>query len=104
MHEPEHSGDGQVASCPSSGYVPLGPSASQPYIRRVARVVGTLVLAVLGIALLWWAPRAGAIASASERRWRGYVSTDWGKSYRLFGCALLLFAALVALGFLNFGR
>lgn len=69
----------------------------------MARVLGTLLLAAVGLAVLWWAPKAGGIASTSERRWRGYVSMDWAKSYRSFGYVLLFFAALVGLGVLRFG-
>jgi hypothetical protein len=45
---------------------------------------------------------SGVYRIDSERRWRGYASIDWVRSYRLFGLLLLFFAVLVAFGLLRF--
>ena len=71
----------------------------------MTRVLGSLLLLAVGISLLLWAPRAGAKAEALEQRMRGLPArTNWAWLYRVIAVQVLVGAALVALGVLQFDR
>ncbi len=79
MHEPEHFGDGQVASCPSSGYVPLAALLEPP--RGMLRLMRVTEGLRVGVATALWLLLLPACTGSSEEEDCG-PNAGCGPSFR----------------------